>query len=834
MPNVIGSNTQAALSDFSNYLSSGTGSAAYQSMYNAIASSPELAFNIEQDLQLGVLRGFKPISDAGVGGQYRSGYIEMPIDAATGALRHADNLVFVLGHEDRHALAAKTSQDALDNFVRAATNLAAVAGTHDYTAILLTLQTRYAQDEAMANIAGWNSIVSQVNSNVSQPSTVDYRAAAGGYADYFVTAGGASVNSELAFNADYSISSTEASITAEANEYFYNSKTQLGPQKISYPTWYILNNLKYILQVAPTDTVQIDMQALRVDGLKIKAANLLQLTADQSYKFYDPVAHYEYVLSGTESGTTLTESHPIVFAEGEATETREYDEADSLDSVSHSWQKADGSHGGDVTDAEGNYSEFSADAAGTSSWSFKRADGAYGSGYRGANGDHSESHNPDGTFTVNSNNLVTGERDSSYKYADGSYGDNQYYANGSSHDYSHRSDGSYTESYVYADGSESFISETSDGSRNESHRYADGSTAYTNSRPDGYYVNSVNHADGSNYYKSISSAGDKSIVENDSDGANHRSYENADGSYGYADTLADGTFDQYDHRADGSSYLLSKDSSGTVTKNVDDGAGHFKSDLVYEDGSQDKEETFADGTTHAAHIDPAGDSTLVDNFDPKTGRYHFDVANKVTTTIWTALDGSDSGTVVDDNDGSVINFSTTVDGKYTSHEVDLDGTLIDIESDLTGYQSTNIQRTDGTVKTDVLRGDGSYSHEWADPAKGDFTINDYYAPNGNIAINSYIGGIYNAHQIWYDERGQDTFDCTTSENGDMYVHITSHHTGSGNSGYDVVFTGSVGGRFHEVGTNNGTEIDTWMDGPVAGPTIPVVFMGLAPTATPFI
>lgn len=72
MSNSIGTNTRAALLSFSQNIVGGIQSAAYQAIYNAISSSPELSFNLEQDLQIGVLMGFKSISGetgSGVGGQ---------------------------------------------------------------------------------------------------------------------------------------------------------------------------------------------------------------------------------------------------------------------------------------------------------------------------------------------------------------------------------------------------------------------------------------------------------------------------------------------------------------------------------------------------------------------------------------------------------------------------------------------------------------------------------------------------------------------------------------------------------------------------------------------
>lgn len=752
--------------------------------------------------------------------------------------------MFVLGHEDRHALHAKTSQDELNIFQKSVDTIAAQPGLQDYTHVLITLQTAYATDEALANIAGWNSVVSFVNYTNATPTGVDYYYAAGGYGNYFVTASGNSLPN-LIFNSDYSVSTTDTSVAAEADLYFYNSQTKLGQYGINYSTWYILNNLKYILQVAATNTVEIDMKTLHVDGLAIKNANLLQLSPNQTYTVFDPVAHHTYVFSGAEDGgSTLKDSHPVVLAGGQETETQKYGEGNELESVTHTWSKDNGSSGSDVTDALGNFNSSSIDAANTSSWTYSRIDGSHGSGYHSTNVDYNESYNSDGSFNKSLNNHVTGERFSSFKNSDGSYGDSEINADGSTHEYLYHSDGSFIDestnritgenstnyknsdgSYgdheVFADGSKHEYTMQANGTYNDIHNYSDGSSSTIYSSLDGTYIETTYGANGDYYNKFKNSSGDEYITKDNSDGSSHSSYERSDGSNGYTDRETDGTYDEYDYSANGSFFYASKDDVGTVTLQYDDGLGNFHGETKYANGTEEIENDTFDGSNKTTHIRADGVANQID-MKSSLGTYHFALVNNVGSDLTTYIDGSSFGKIEDHNTGSMLNFTTDVNGVYKSQEIDIDGKEIDIKSDLTGFQSVITMNVDGTSINDIIYSSGGYSHLWANTKNGDFTSKSDML-DGNLGEATCINGIYNVHSLTnYTDLGQATFDVTTSETGYMVVHITT--TPKEHSGEDITYTGFVGGQFHEVGLIGSTKVDQWLDGPVAGPNIPIVYV----------
>ncbi|WP_230434030.1 hypothetical protein [Xanthomonas melonis] len=76
--------------------------------------------------------------------------------------RFTGDLIFVLGHEIQHSLYSPTAALAREQFKTEAIKTA--RSTHDYTAAGEKVLASNRADEATAEIAGWNAIVSAVKS----------------------------------------------------------------------------------------------------------------------------------------------------------------------------------------------------------------------------------------------------------------------------------------------------------------------------------------------------------------------------------------------------------------------------------------------------------------------------------------------------------------------------------------------------------------------------------------------------------------------------------------------------------------------------------------------
>ncbi|GJI91105.1 hypothetical protein [Duganella hordei] len=685
---------------FAATVTGGENSQAYQALLNSLLSSSELAEAVNGGIVSGEINGFSPTSVVGVGGQFdpSSKTILIPVNQNTGELSNGmtfGTMVFVMAHEVRHSVNAESTLEAFNQFHNSADYLASFDGVQDYTATLLAIQKAHATDEATAQIAGWNAVVSEVNSTPGVHLYSEYRMAAGGYGDYFMTAGGAAMPG-LAFNSNYTIQFSESNIDAERELYFYNPNVKVGSS--NYPNYYGAKELSYIASKELYDRVAIDMDVLRFDPFVIKNNNLLGLTAGQSIDIVDLHTGTEYTFDSTSAGQQLGVARPIIIPSGHETERLTYNEFNVVTNVEHDWQKDDGSSGHDSADNIGNKTGDSVDADGTNHWFFKYASGGYGDGFSSKTENFSEVYNSDGTFNKDDRNYLTGARSYSYKNSNGSFGDYEHNADGSSHEYLHNADGSYSESSTKLDGSTSSEYKSSNGFYSKDERGADGSTHNYSMDANGYYSDSYNRADGSSSYESLSashyyslnityadsSSYSKSISPDGSvyigsyhnDGAYETSYTLANGET--STTVGDGVGDEDTHliladktdihiwrNSDGTSGSETTDNENTLTQRLID-SDHAIHDNVYkENGDYTKLTTHDDGTFEKETYDVATDSILFETYDLDKTRHNY--GNSVSNPNEEHFDS------VTYKDGSGYGQGVEADGDYSYWTTDSKG-----------------------------------------------------------------------------------------------------------------------------------------------------------------
>lgn len=137
---------------------------------SVINHSPALVNQINDAVQKGHLKHIVPLpTGTHAGGEYNGTAKEMrlPLSMLTsppkGVPFDAGEPTFVLGHELQHGFNHAATGQATQAFMDAAKHVAQSKGpVHDYTAALGALIAANRRDEAGAEVAGWNALVSRV------------------------------------------------------------------------------------------------------------------------------------------------------------------------------------------------------------------------------------------------------------------------------------------------------------------------------------------------------------------------------------------------------------------------------------------------------------------------------------------------------------------------------------------------------------------------------------------------------------------------------------------------------------------------------------------------
>ena len=235
-------------------------------LLTVINSSPVLVDQFNLAVEQRHLRQIVPLANPNAGGEYdpQNHAMRLPLARLTttpgGQLPTAGEVAFVLGHELQHGFNAADSMRALTDFRGAVGEIAGGnSPPRDYTAPLGELLAQNRRDEAGAEVAGWNAIVSRVKSANPNPTLGEiYREQPGRMADFIdVTRNGVGLSytlkPNLALNADLTLNPTQSNLEAMGQNYF--DKPARNPGGLGalgnsdYANYYAVNPISHIAQV---------------------------------------------------------------------------------------------------------------------------------------------------------------------------------------------------------------------------------------------------------------------------------------------------------------------------------------------------------------------------------------------------------------------------------------------------------------------------------------------------------------------------------------------------------------------------------------------------------
>lgn len=217
-------------------------------LQDALNGSPVLADEFKRAVMAGdpsnrrILRSLDILpSDSGMGGSYSAvnRALNLPASALSGASRaHGFDpyeLTFVMGHEVQHGLNATQAVNARKDFIRGAQIMAATrVGVHDYTGLIGAYIQSGRDDEAKAEIAGWNALHSRVRQENPELKLEDvYQAARGrteDFVDQVVAGRDLTIRPNIHLNSDFSMPPTPENVQAMGENYFNRPpKAHLSP-----------------------------------------------------------------------------------------------------------------------------------------------------------------------------------------------------------------------------------------------------------------------------------------------------------------------------------------------------------------------------------------------------------------------------------------------------------------------------------------------------------------------------------------------------------------------------------------------------------------------------
>lgn len=266
-----------------------------QNLEQVLTDSPLLTEQFNAAVAQGVLRKIVPLAHPHAGGEYdgRDKSIHLPLAALTTPVAsglttstarfQAGDLTFVLGHELQHAFNHADRMRAYSEFDDEVVRLAKSASPiRDYTDVIGERLAADRRNEAGAQIAGWNAVVSAVNNRIHQPQLKDIHGFAPARMNDFIDIDSSYVNfslkTNIVINPDLTISSTPSNLEAMGHNYFDKppGKSKLGYHGTSdYANLYGASAIGRAVQLerhynppgrrAASPRMAVNMDALRLD-----------------------------------------------------------------------------------------------------------------------------------------------------------------------------------------------------------------------------------------------------------------------------------------------------------------------------------------------------------------------------------------------------------------------------------------------------------------------------------------------------------------------------------------------------------------------------------------
>ncbi|HJR72872.1 MAG TPA: hypothetical protein VJ806_04460 [Luteimonas sp.] len=254
---------------------------------SAIASSPLLVDAINQSVSEGHLRSLSPAhhsmhAGAQYDGQSKSVRISPSLlSADKNGTFSKEEVIFVLAHEVQHGFNYPAKAKALSEFEhRAKSEAKSKVLTHDYTAIIGDLLAANRRDEAIAEIAGWNAVVSSIRSKNPGADLKDIFESAVYRIQDFVDKSSSrdgthsySLKPNLVLKQDMSMEFTPSNVEAMSKNFFDRPPEQsnLGDLGNSnYATYYGVHAIEFCIAQERSNTrlfgestkMRIDLEAL--------------------------------------------------------------------------------------------------------------------------------------------------------------------------------------------------------------------------------------------------------------------------------------------------------------------------------------------------------------------------------------------------------------------------------------------------------------------------------------------------------------------------------------------------------------------------------------------
>ncbi|MFC4764850.1 XVIPCD domain-containing protein [Dyella koreensis] len=206
-------------------------------LQSTINGSPALSDEIKRSVSEGHLKQLNILdAKSGAGGTYDPGHQSMNLPALSLQTKAEDNpqgrfdardLTFVMGHEIQHSFNSAAKQQSITAFMKAIEATAAEkSSVHDYTRPIANLIQASREDEAKAEIAGWNALLSHQKQALPTAGldemldTQNNRTADFVQQDPSSTRTKAEPRPGLNFNQDGTLSPTPANIAAMGHHYF--------------------------------------------------------------------------------------------------------------------------------------------------------------------------------------------------------------------------------------------------------------------------------------------------------------------------------------------------------------------------------------------------------------------------------------------------------------------------------------------------------------------------------------------------------------------------------------------------------------------------------------
>lgn len=209
-----------------------------------INNSPALVSQINEAVRQGHLKHIVPLPvGSHAGGEYNGSAKQMRLPLSVlasppqGVPFDAGEPTFVLGHELQHGFNNAATEKATRDFVAGAKQVAqSKDATHDYTPVLGNLIAANRRDEAGAEVAGWNALVSMVQHAKPDATLEDVYTASPLRAADFIDRAGTPPNytytakPNLTLDADLHLQPTAANVEGMGKNYFDHSPadTRLG------------------------------------------------------------------------------------------------------------------------------------------------------------------------------------------------------------------------------------------------------------------------------------------------------------------------------------------------------------------------------------------------------------------------------------------------------------------------------------------------------------------------------------------------------------------------------------------------------------------------------